>query len=204
MHPGPHVCAYCWAMRCPSQATRQERGDPSMMIAKAQWRRLRWPRHAGKCTEVLVVSFCIPVSRAMGARDGVRWLGPSHSRAETTIGEMAVSGTFTGQQHPRATEAGVSPASSSRRSKSRTSLFGRSSFWCFREGDQVAGCINEFGAERPYRERAALEVSLRKAQKQAIAPPVAEQAEQTAMFIERAKKRLTNAEEWVHRSVPKS
>ena len=51
LHPGPHVCAYCWAMRCSSQATRQERGDPSMMIAKAQWRRLRWPRHAEKCME---------------------------------------------------------------------------------------------------------------------------------------------------------
>ena len=29
----PHVCAYCWAMRCPSQATRQERREPSMMTS---------------------------------------------------------------------------------------------------------------------------------------------------------------------------
>ena len=46
-------------------------------------------------------------------------------------------------------------------------------------------------------ERAVLEVSLRKAQQQATVPPVAEQAEQTAQFIERAKKRLSNADEWV-------
>ena len=81
-----------------------------------------------------------------------RWLGPSHSRAETTIGGMAVNWTFTGQQDARAMEAGVSLASSSGRSKSRTSLSRRSPFRCFHEGDQVAGCIDEFGAERPYRE----------------------------------------------------
>ena len=38
---------------------------------------------------------------------------------------------------------------------------------------------------------------MRKAQQQATSPPVAEQEKQTAQFIERAKKRLTSAEEWV-------
>ena len=46
-------------------------------------------------------------------------------------------------------------------------------------------------------ERFSLEASLRKAQQQATTPPVAEQAEQTAQFIKRAKKRLSSAEEWV-------
>ena len=46
-------------------------------------------------------------------------------------------------------------------------------------------------------ERSSLEASLKKAQQQATIPPVAQQAEQTAQFIERAKKRLSSAEEWV-------
>ena len=45
-------------------------------------------------------------------------------------------------------------------------------------------------------QRFLLEASFRRAQQQATSPLVAEQAEQTAQFIERAKKRLTSAEEW--------
>ena len=46
-------------------------------------------------------------------------------------------------------------------------------------------------------EKAALEASLQKAQVQATVPPVAEQVKQTTQFIERAKKRLSSASEWV-------
>ena len=46
-------------------------------------------------------------------------------------------------------------------------------------------------------EKAVLEVSLRKARQQAIVPPVADQIEHTTKFLERAKKRLSNAAEWV-------
>ena len=125
-----------------------------------------------------------------------RWLGPSHWRAQTIVGAMAVSWTFTGQQDARAVEAAVSPASPSGRSKSHTSVSGGSPFRCFHEVTRLQAALTSLGPN-DHAERAALEVSLRKAQKQATAPLVAEQAEQTAMFIERAKKRLSNAEEWV-------
>ena len=46
-------------------------------------------------------------------------------------------------------------------------------------------------------EKAALEASLQKAQVQATVPPVAEQVKQTTQFIERAKRRLSSASEWV-------
>ena len=46
-------------------------------------------------------------------------------------------------------------------------------------------------------ERSALEAALKKAQTQAVIPPVAERIEQTQKFIERARKRVSVAEEYV-------
>ena len=46
-------------------------------------------------------------------------------------------------------------------------------------------------------ERSALEVALKKAQAQAVVPPVSEQIEHTQKFIERAKKRVVLADEYV-------
>ena len=47
-------------------------------------------------------------------------------------------------------------------------------------------------------ERSALEVALKKAQAQAVVPPVSEQIEHTQKFIECAKKRVVFADEYVH------
>ena len=46
-------------------------------------------------------------------------------------------------------------------------------------------------------EKAALEASLQKTQVQATVPPLAEQVKWTTQFIERAKRRLSSASEWV-------
>ena len=105
-------------------------------------------------------------------------VGGDHCRSN------GVSWTFTGQQDARATKAGVSPASSFARSMSRTSVSGGVST----KVTKLQVALTSLGPN-DHAERAALEVSLRKAQKQATA--------QTAMCIERAKKRFSNAEEWV-------
>ena len=60
---------------------------------------------------------------------------------------------------------------------------GYSQLWQFGEDDAV--------------ERSALEAALKKAQTQAVIPPVAERIEQTQKFIERARKRVSVAEEYV-------
>ena len=77
----------------------------------------------------------------------------------------------------------------------QSSQSGRSAGGCFQQDHQVAA-LAALG-ENDESERSALEAALKKVQVQAVVPPVAEQIEQTQKFIERVKKRVVIAEEYV-------